>query len=297
MNKPINLEQLQALDAIDRLGSFAGAAKELHKATSAISYSIQQLEQQFGIQIFDRSGHKARLTAAGRLLLTEGRKLLADSQRLSQKLSNQLNEQSEILRIAYDQSLDSNRLSLLVARFQQEQPHTSLYLQDHTLGGCWDALIHQRVDLALGVSGLMPDKLTYHIETMGELSFQFCVGCHHPLANSPNTLSPTQISAYTTIHLMDSARRLPEQNYDPQTTSHHIYTSRIENKIQLISLGVGIGFLPSTLAAAAEQQGLLIRKTVQYHRPSVILSAACLKHQRQQAGIQWWLKASKQLLG
>ena len=41
---PITLDALQALDAIDRRGSFAKAAEELNKATSALSYTVQKLE-------------------------------------------------------------------------------------------------------------------------------------------------------------------------------------------------------------------------------------------------------------
>ena len=38
---PINIEILEILDAIDRRGSFAKAAEELNKATSALSYATQ----------------------------------------------------------------------------------------------------------------------------------------------------------------------------------------------------------------------------------------------------------------
>src|SRR5258708_9537498 len=72
----LSLESLQVLDAIDRKGSFAGAAEDLHRVPSAITYSIRQLEESLGIDLFDRSGHRAVLNAAGRELLSEGRRLL-----------------------------------------------------------------------------------------------------------------------------------------------------------------------------------------------------------------------------
>ena len=49
---PITLDALQAIDAIDRRGSFARAAEELDKATSALSYTIQKLEEQLGVTLF-----------------------------------------------------------------------------------------------------------------------------------------------------------------------------------------------------------------------------------------------------
>ena len=45
MNKnPITIEALIVLDAIDRRQSFAKAAEELNKATSALSYVVQNLK-------------------------------------------------------------------------------------------------------------------------------------------------------------------------------------------------------------------------------------------------------------
>ena len=72
----ISLDHLLVIDAIVRRGSFAAAAAELHRVPSAVTYSVNKLEQDLGVQIFDRSGHRARLTDAGRELLREGRELL-----------------------------------------------------------------------------------------------------------------------------------------------------------------------------------------------------------------------------
>ena len=73
---PITLDALQALDAIERRGSFARAAEELAKATSALSYTMQKLEEQLGVTLFQRQGRRSVLTPSGRLLLDEGRKIL-----------------------------------------------------------------------------------------------------------------------------------------------------------------------------------------------------------------------------
>ena len=41
----ISIDALQALDAIDRKGSFAAAATTLHKVPSALTYTIKKLEE------------------------------------------------------------------------------------------------------------------------------------------------------------------------------------------------------------------------------------------------------------
>lgn len=82
MQSPITLEALHILDAIDRRGSFAAAANELDRAPSSLSYQIQKLEQDLDIIIFDRSGHKAHFTEAGKLILERGRAILQASEKL-----------------------------------------------------------------------------------------------------------------------------------------------------------------------------------------------------------------------
>ena len=69
----ISIEVLETLDAIERRGSFAKAAEELNKATSAVSYAVQKLEEQLDISLFQRLGRRSILTPAGRLILVEGR--------------------------------------------------------------------------------------------------------------------------------------------------------------------------------------------------------------------------------
>ena len=78
----LSLDSLQILDAIDRRGSFAGAGKALHKVPSTISYTVAKLEEDLGVQLFDRVGPRAEPTEAGRALLDEGRHLLRAAREL-----------------------------------------------------------------------------------------------------------------------------------------------------------------------------------------------------------------------
>ena len=72
----LSLDALLVIDAIDRKGSFAAAAHELHRVPSAVTYTVQKLEQDLDVLLFDRRGHRAKLTPAGHELLNEGRHLL-----------------------------------------------------------------------------------------------------------------------------------------------------------------------------------------------------------------------------
>jgi DNA-binding transcriptional LysR family regulator len=68
------LDQLQVFLTVVDVGSFAGAARRLGRATSVVSYSIANLEAQLGVSLFDRqSTRKPQLTEAGRTVLSEAR--------------------------------------------------------------------------------------------------------------------------------------------------------------------------------------------------------------------------------
>jgi DNA-binding transcriptional LysR family regulator len=56
------------------VGSVAGSARRLGRATSVISYPIANLEAQLSVTVFDReSTRKPQLTEAGRSVLSEAR--------------------------------------------------------------------------------------------------------------------------------------------------------------------------------------------------------------------------------
>src|ERR1700760_2186674 len=68
------LDQLRVFLTVIDVGSFAGAARKLRRATSVISYSIANLEAQLGVMLFDRkSTRKPQLTDAGKTVLAEAR--------------------------------------------------------------------------------------------------------------------------------------------------------------------------------------------------------------------------------
>ena len=54
----LSLDALLVIDAIDRKGSFAAAAHELHRVPSAVTYTVQKLEEDLDVLLFDRRGHR-----------------------------------------------------------------------------------------------------------------------------------------------------------------------------------------------------------------------------------------------
>src|SRR5260370_41754781 len=61
----VSLDQLRTFSAAVDEGSFSAASRKLLRAQSVVSETISKLEEQIGLQLFDRSGRYPKLTAAG----------------------------------------------------------------------------------------------------------------------------------------------------------------------------------------------------------------------------------------
>ena len=175
----LTLEALTVLEAIDRKGSFAAAADELHRVPSAITYAIQKLEEDLGVLLFDRSGHRASLTDAGRELLREGRQLLQAATEIESRVKRVATGYEVELRIAVDDIIPKERLYPLLQDFYREACGTRLRLLTEVYGGAWDALVTGRADLVLGAPGEGPAGGGYSMRPLGTVEWQFMVAQDH----------------------------------------------------------------------------------------------------------------------
>jgi len=87
---------------------------------------VQKLEQDLAVALFDRSGHRARLTPAGRELMHEGRALLRAAGELECRVKRVATGWETELRIALDIMIPAVQLFPLIAAFYAENryPHT-----------------------------------------------------------------------------------------------------------------------------------------------------------------------------
>ncbi|HZR02826.1 MAG TPA: LysR family transcriptional regulator, partial [Burkholderiales bacterium] len=204
----LSLDGLLVIDAIARKGSFAAAAEEMHRVPSAITYTVQKLEQDLGVQLFDRSGHRAKLTSAGEELLKDGRHLLRAAVDLECRVQRVAKGWETELRIAHDDLIASERLCELIGAFYEEGAGTRLRFSTEVLGGCWDALLSGRADLCIGAPGEPPVEPGYTTRAFGEVEWIFAIAPHHPLAQVPPPLPTSAVMDHRVVLVADSSRSL-----------------------------------------------------------------------------------------
>jgi DNA-binding transcriptional LysR family regulator len=79
----MELRTLRYFAQVAKVGTVSGAADALHVTQPGLSRQLRQLERQLGVPLFDRSGGRLTLSAAGRDLLPRVDQLLADAERLA----------------------------------------------------------------------------------------------------------------------------------------------------------------------------------------------------------------------
>ena len=273
----ISLDNLLVIDAIVRRGSFAAAARELHRVPSAITYAVNKLEQDLGVVIFDRSGHRAHLTETGEELAKEGRDLLQSVARLEAHIQHISKGWEPQIRIAVGDLVSPARVQNLVAEFfELFGNRTRVRLSLEVYGGCWDALANDRADLVIGAPQGIPPGGGYITQPLAVVPFVFVTTPTHPLAQLPEPLSARQVQKHRAVSAADSSRSLPPRT-SGLLSGQEVFT--VENMWQkrIAHLkGLGVGFLPEYIVAHDLAAGRLVSRRVEETKESASLVVAWL---------------------
>ncbi|HSN19633.1 MAG TPA: LysR family transcriptional regulator [Usitatibacter sp.] len=253
----LSLETLQVLDAIDRKGSFAAAATELHRVPSAITYSVRQLEEGLGVSLFDRNGRRAVLTEAGRELLSEGRRLLRAAADLECRVQQVASGWEAELRIALDTVIGIEKLFGLVEELYAQKTGTRVRILHEVLGGTWDAIASGRADIAVGAPGDAPPGRNYSVRSLGRVPMAFVAAPFHPICREPQPLADEVIQAHRAVSVADSSRMLEPRTVGLLSGQDTLTVPSMEAKAAAHVAGLGVGFLPRWIAEREALAGRL----------------------------------------
>lgn len=100
-----DLRRVAHFIAVAEAGSFTGAAANSHISQQALSQSVQLLEKELAATLFERSGRRITLTAAGAQLVTEGRVLLAAADTVADRVSRTAGGTDELFVVGHTPAL------------------------------------------------------------------------------------------------------------------------------------------------------------------------------------------------
>ncbi len=288
MTYSISIDALRALDAIERKGSFAAAAEALYKVPSALSYTVAKLESDLGVSLFDRSKQRAQLTAAGQLLLQQGRQILLASQQLEDAVKQLDTGWERQLTLAVESLVPWQPVFSVVDAFHSKGRMTQVVLQEEVMAGCWEALQSGRADLAIGLTGEGVSG-QFQLEPLAAVEFVFAVAPHHQLASLNHPIGAEDVLAHTAIVLADTAVDLPRRDSGLMDSRRRVIVSSMAAKIAAHQAGLGVGFLPKHLIQSALQQGSLVALPSAIPREPVMLYLGWRKNQPMGEAAKWFM--------
>ena len=294
---PISIEILEALDAIDRRGSFAKAAEELNKATSAISYAVQKLEEQLDIAVFQRQGRRSVLTPAGRLILEEGRGILQATSRLANKAKEVATGWEPRINIAVE-SLQSYPVFFSQLReFLEEHPTMEIDICESVLNGGWEALEQGRVDLIVGSPGPVPLQKGYRAIRLASADMAPVIASGHMLASLIDNREAFKAALPKVRRVIthDTSVIDVARSAGLGSEGQMFFVQNIDQKVEAILAGIGMGHLPIARIKRQLDDGKLIK--LELNQGSVFESFLAWKISNKGKGLQALTERLSAVLG
>ena len=283
---PLTLDALEVLDAIDRKGSYAAAAIALNRVPSAISYTVQKLEQDLGITLFQRQGRKSVLTRAGQHLVSRGRELLTAASELAASTQQVATGWEPKLRIAMDHLLPEDYLLPLVNRLCELQPAIDIELTREVLAGTWEALLENRVDLAVGAVESPPGHQGLRVVPWQALEMIYVATPDHPVTQLTPPIETEELTRFRSVIVPDSSRNLPTLDRGIFNRKQAIHVTDMSMKIQAHIQGIGVGSVPRSRVEEELKAGRLVELNLRHPPPLTTTYLAWKANNRGQA-LKW----------
>lgn len=257
VKKTLPLETLQILDILEREGTFSLAAAHLNKSVSAISYKVQKLEDELGILILDRSGHRAVFTQVGQVLVDQGRQILAGSDELINQMQMLSNGWESELIFSYDGIIGQD-IALTLIEKMTAKCSTQLCAQEDILSGGWEALITGKADILISSMPSMELPNTINVKRIGTIDMVWVAAKDASILDAPDPLNESTRQNHPIIAVADTARKSPKTTKNILHNQKTITVSSMLSKISAIIRNIGIGTVPKHLIKEELSAGTLV---------------------------------------
>lgn len=198
----LSLDQLRAFIAAVDEGSFSAGARRLHRAQSAVSELVSNLEAQLGVLLFDRSERYPKLTSAGVQLVADARGVVANVDLLKARAKGISRGLESELSAVVDVLFPIEAIAESAKEFRDRFPRTPLRLYVEALGGAYQPVLDGRCSLGVvGSLPIAPDSMT--LERLQGLSMIMVAAREHPLALFNGVIPKVELAKHVQLVLTD----------------------------------------------------------------------------------------------
>ncbi len=176
--------QLKAFVAVADEGSIRAAARSQNLSPAALTKSLKELEQTFGVSLVVRTARGVQLTAFGRRLLVRARLIVAEMQRARDDVEQALGATRGSVAAAITPAAALSILPSAYRAFRRRFPHTRVSLQEGFPGVALPRLHDGSLDFAVTI--VVPELLAaeFDHDTLYTSRLVIATRRGHPLAHA-----------------------------------------------------------------------------------------------------------------
>ena len=238
---------------------FGQTAERMHLSPSAISRSIQRMEQEIGQRLLDRDKRSVRLTSAGQSLLLYARQELQQWRGFVESLQPHYQLLHGEIGLYCSVTAAYSFLSRILSSFRSRYPAIELKLHTGDQADAIEHVLGGQEDLAIAA---LPDKLPKKIraQTLMQSPLLF-IAPAFPCAVA-DLVSGLDVP-WGQVPLILSERGLARQSVDlwcrQQSIKPNIYAqvSGHEAIVAMVGLGLGVGVVPELVLLNSPQREMI----------------------------------------
>jgi DNA-binding transcriptional LysR family regulator len=279
--RPVDLYAMHLFDLVASLGGFTRAAEAAGLSQSAVTRQIQSMEEKLGVPLLERTTRKVTLTDAGRLLLTEARKLNGSLEDSLRRFREEHVDGAKSVRVGFSRSIGLASLPGILAPFHRRSPEVRLQVSHEDSEGLMAALLDHRLDMAVLPSPKRPN-LALEVRHRYTDEFELIIGATHEAPSGMSPWSPSRIRLWVEKQKwillntrsntgVELAAWLKRHRWEAAPSME---LDNFEIIIHLVAMGLGASLVPRRALAAYPRKKALLRVPLRqrFEREIVILT-------------------------
>lgn len=264
-----DLSGLDVFVAVAEESGFRAAGRRLGVSGSAVSHTINQLEDRLGIAVFERTTRSVRLTEAGEQLLARVRPALRELHAVQDEVRELGDEPAGTLRLNVSSAAESVLGGSLLSDFLRNYPRVRLDLvvTEHT-----GELVEAGYDAGIGLEEMIDQDMI--AIPISEALRMVVVGSPSYFAEHPVPEHPHDLTDHVCINWRPGPDRPPYQwefTEDGEDFSvkvdARVLTTDPDLNVRLAMAGVGLNFIYERSVRAQIEEGILVPVLEEYSEP------------------------------
>ena len=262
----MDLDQLRYFLSAARRQNFTRAAEDLGISQSALSRSIQKLEDELGQPVFERKTRSISLTDAGLLLQARAQQVLTMLEDTKAEIAD--DGQSGRVRVGAIPTIAPYFLPDVLRRFSTEYPKAFLIVHENTTDNLLKKCTQGEIDIAVVALPITAKYLEF--EELFEEELFLVLPPEHPLA-AKEKIRFNDVEPYPFI-LLDEAHCLTDsilsfcrqRSFQPVVVER---TSQLSMVQELVSLSHGVSMIPA-MARQLDQSDRRVYRSLTARKPT-----------------------------